>query len=191
MVTSQYFQHYLCPLTSWKKLVLVFWIFTVCNLRRQLDWNLLAGKSTCVRVVCSIRHRGFNFRYMSLIQFGGNVTEDAWFKVGVSEYSYLTSWARTVQFRVCVTRQRPCHVCVSFHLAETGVYLRGMRLGQRTRHQPPIIALLRAVIVVHNVSLTAVSIRPVRDWLLENVADNGFTVSRDAKQDLRRCLEQM
>lgn len=171
---------------------MVFWIFSVCNLRRQLDWNLLVGKSTCVRVVFSIRHRGFNFRYMSLIQFGGNVTEDAWFKVDVSEYSYLTSWERTVQFRVCVTRHRPCHVCVCpFILAETGVYLSGMRLGQRTRHQLPIIALLPAVIVVHNVSLTAVNIRPVHDWLLENVAGYGFTVSRDAKQDLRRCSEQL
>lgn len=175
-------------------MVLVFWIFKVCYLRRQLDWNLLVGKSTCVRVVCSIRHRGFNFWYCLSFNLGGNVTKDAWFKVGVSEYSYLTSWARRVQFRVCVTRHRPCHVCVCvcpFILAETGVYLRGMRLGQRTRHQLPIIALLRAVIVVHNVSLTGVNIRPVRDWLLENVAGNCFTVSRDAKRDLRRCSEQL
>lgn len=145
----------------------VIWFFGPSNnyLRRQLDWNLLVGKSTCSLLYSSPR-----------IQFSIHVSHSIWGKrdggcvvQGRRECVLLPNQLSTHRSvpGVC----DPCHVCVCpFILAETGVYLRGMRLGQRTRHQLPIIALLRAVIVVHNVSLTAVNIRPVRDWLLENVA---------------------
>lgn len=107
-------------------------LFKMAVRLKLISWEVYV--CTCSLLYPSPR---IQFSIMSLIQFGGNVTEDAWFKVGVREYSYLTSWARTVQFRVCVTRHRPCHVCVCVSFHPRGNWGVPQRNASWSTHQAP------------------------------------------------------